>query len=77
MDFQLSPDLRALQAEAREVGSTAAATAEATEDTWMVGHDRAFSLELAKRGLAGHDLARRGRRRRAPADRAASSCSRR
>ena len=53
MDFELAPDLVALQAEAREVGRTAAATADVTEETWMVGHDRAFSLELAKRGWLG------------------------
>jgi alkylation response protein AidB-like acyl-CoA dehydrogenase len=53
VDFELAPDLLALQAEAREVGRTAAATAEVTEETWMVGHDRAFSLELAKRGWLG------------------------
>ncbi len=53
MDFHLSDDLLALQTEAREVGRTAAASAEVTEDTWMVGRDRAFSIELAKRGWLG------------------------
>ncbi len=53
MDFELSDDLLALQAEALEVGRTAAATAELIDDTWMVGHDRAFALELAKRRWLG------------------------
>ena len=46
MDFALSDDLLALQAEAREVGLEAARRAEETEDTWMVGHDRELSVEL-------------------------------
>ena len=53
MDFHLSDDLLALQAEAREVGLAAAARAEVTEDTWMVGHDAEFSKELAARGWLG------------------------
>jgi alkylation response protein AidB-like acyl-CoA dehydrogenase len=53
VDFALSDDLLALQAEAREVGLAAAEQAEVTEDTWMVGHDREFSMELGKRGWLG------------------------
>ena len=53
MDFDLSDDLLALQAEAREVGEKAAARASQTEDTWMVGHDPEFSLELGRRGWLG------------------------
>lgn len=53
MDFTLDDDLLALQAEAREVGLAAAATAATTEDVWMVGHDPVFSKELARRGWIG------------------------
>jgi alkylation response protein AidB-like acyl-CoA dehydrogenase len=53
VDFSLSPHLRALQAKAREVGAEAAARADSTEDTWMRGHDREFSVELGKRGWLG------------------------
>jgi alkylation response protein AidB-like acyl-CoA dehydrogenase len=53
VDFELSDDLLALQAEAREVGLAAAARAEVTEDSWMVGHDPDFSRELGKRGWLG------------------------
>ena len=53
MDFDLSPELLGLQAEALEVGRTAAAQSSLTEDTWIAVPDRAFSLELAKRGWLG------------------------
>jgi alkylation response protein AidB-like acyl-CoA dehydrogenase len=53
VDFDLADDLLELQAEAREVGLAAAERAEVTEDTWMVGHDREFSMELGKRGWLG------------------------
>jgi alkylation response protein AidB-like acyl-CoA dehydrogenase len=53
VDFALSDDLLELQAEAREVGLAAAAVAESIDDTWMVGYDRPFALELAKRGWLG------------------------
>jgi alkylation response protein AidB-like acyl-CoA dehydrogenase len=53
VDFALSDDLLDLRAEALDVGRTAAATAATVDDTWMVGHDRAFALELAKRGWLG------------------------
>ncbi|MFZ6002855.1 MAG: acyl-CoA dehydrogenase family protein [Actinomycetota bacterium] len=53
MDFDLSPDLLALRDEALEVGRTAAAASALTEDTWIVAPDRAFSMELARRGWLG------------------------
>lgn len=53
MDFDLSPALLELQAEALEVGRAAAAGAPLTEDAWIAAPDRAFSLELAKRGWLG------------------------
>ncbi len=53
MDFDLSPELLELRAEALEVGRTAAATSALTEDPWIAAPDRAFSLELAKRGWLG------------------------
>jgi alkylation response protein AidB-like acyl-CoA dehydrogenase len=53
VDFDLSPELLELQAEALEVGRTAAAQSPLTEDTWIAAPDRAFSLELAKRGWLG------------------------
>ena len=63
MDFALSAELLALGAEAREVGLRAAADLAVREDSWLIGTSREFSLELAERGLAGHDLAGRGGRR--------------
>jgi alkylation response protein AidB-like acyl-CoA dehydrogenase len=53
VDFDLSQELRDLQAEALELGRIAAATSSLTEDTWIAAPDRAFSLELAKRGWLG------------------------
>jgi len=53
MDFELSPELLALQQEALEVGRAAAANAALTEDTWIAAPDRAFSLELGRRGWLG------------------------
>ncbi len=53
MDFALSPELLVLREEALEVGRTAAATSTLTEDSWIAAPDRAFSLELAKRGWLG------------------------
>ena len=53
MDFDLSPELRELQAEALEVGRAAAARSSLTEDSWIAAPDREFSLELAKRGWLG------------------------
>src|SRR5690606_5871525 len=53
MDFHLSPELMALREEALEVGRAAAAGQDRTEDSWIAVPDRAFSLELAKRGWIG------------------------
>jgi alkylation response protein AidB-like acyl-CoA dehydrogenase len=53
VDFDLSPELLALQEEALEVGRAAAAQASLTEESWIASPDRAFSLELAKRGWLG------------------------
>jgi alkylation response protein AidB-like acyl-CoA dehydrogenase len=53
MDFALPDELLALQEEARDVGRAAAEQAELTEDTWIAAPDRAFSLELGKRGWLG------------------------
>lgn len=53
MDFALPPELLELRAEALEVGRTAAASSALTEDAWIAAPDRAFSLELAKRGWLG------------------------
>ncbi len=53
MDFDLSPELLALRAEALDVGRSAAERSSLTEDTWIAAPDRAFSLELAARGWLG------------------------
>lgn len=54
MDFDLSPDLAELAAEARSVGRAGAARrARTREDGWLVGHDPDFALELAARGWLG------------------------
>ena len=53
MDFELPPELLALQAEALDVGRAAAEQAELTEDTWIAMPDRTFSMELGKRGWLG------------------------
>jgi len=53
MDFDLSAELLTLQAEALDVGRTAAEQRELTEDTWIAAPDRAFSMELGKRRWLG------------------------
>jgi alkylation response protein AidB-like acyl-CoA dehydrogenase len=53
VDFELSPQLLQLQAEAREVGRGAAADLDVREDGWMVGHDPGFAKELARHGWLG------------------------
>ncbi|MCU1497730.1 MAG: putative acyl-CoA dehydrogenase [Acidimicrobiales bacterium] len=53
MDFELSPTLADLSAEATAVGRAAAARRRHREDGWLVGHDPAFALELAERGWLG------------------------
>lgn len=46
-------ELEELAAEAREVGVAAAKRADVPEDSWIVGHDRQFAEELARRGWLG------------------------
>src|SRR5262245_1476520 len=53
MDFALPAELEELRAEAREVGLAAAERVEVPDDSWIVGHDRAFAEELGKRGWLG------------------------
>jgi alkylation response protein AidB-like acyl-CoA dehydrogenase len=53
VDFALSPQLLDLRDEALEVGRAAARTSPLTEESWIATPDRAFSLELAKRGWLG------------------------
>jgi alkylation response protein AidB-like acyl-CoA dehydrogenase len=53
MEFALPPELEALAVEAAEVGAKAAAELDVREDSWIIGHDRAFARELAARGWLG------------------------
>ncbi|MGH9117121.1 MAG: acyl-CoA dehydrogenase family protein, partial [Acidimicrobiales bacterium] len=53
MDFALPGELEELRAEAWEVGIAGAKRADVPEDSWMIGHDRAFAVELAERGWLG------------------------
>jgi alkylation response protein AidB-like acyl-CoA dehydrogenase len=53
MDFAMPRELEELAAEAREVGVAAAKRADVPEDSWIVGHDRQFAEELARRGWLG------------------------
>ncbi len=53
MEFGLSPSVRSLAEEARGVGAAAAAPRSIREDSWLVGNDREFSAELARRGWIG------------------------
>jgi len=53
MDFALPGELEELSAEAREVGLAAAKRADVPEDSWIIGHDREFAVELAQRGWLG------------------------
>ena len=53
MDFELSPQLVELGAEAAALGRTAAQRRHQSEDGWLIGHDRAFALELAAKGWLG------------------------
>ena len=47
MDFALSPELLALQAEAIDVGRAAAEQADLTEDTWIAAPDRSVKPEVS------------------------------
>src|SRR4051794_41626385 len=53
MDFDWSPELLALQAEAQEVAAKAVATYGQFDDAWINGYSREFSRELGKRGWIG------------------------
>jgi alkylation response protein AidB-like acyl-CoA dehydrogenase len=53
MDFAFSPELQALREDALKVGREAAERAEVPDDSWIVGHDRAFARELGDRGWLG------------------------
>ncbi len=77
MDFELPAELRALQEEALDVGRAAAEQADLTEDTWIAAPDRTLLDGARQAGLARHDLARRGGRRRPQPRSSGSSCSRR
>ena len=53
VDFAMPPDLVALAEEARRLGAGAAATRPRREQSWIGGFDRAFSMELGRRGWLG------------------------
>src|ERR687892_657032 len=53
MDFALSPELEALRDEALKVGREASERSDLPDDSWIVGHDRAFAQELGARGWLG------------------------
>jgi alkylation response protein AidB-like acyl-CoA dehydrogenase len=53
VDFDLSPDLTALAAEARAVGAAGADRRPIREDGWLMGYDPGFALELAERSWLG------------------------
>jgi alkylation response protein AidB-like acyl-CoA dehydrogenase len=53
MDFELAPDLIALQQEATDVAVKAAAELDYPEDSWIVGHDEDFARQLGDRGWLG------------------------
>ena len=53
LDFALPPGLAELADEATTVARAAAARREVTEDSWLIGTSREFSLELGARGWLG------------------------
>ncbi len=53
MDFDWSPALRALRAEAEEVADQAVASYGRHDDAWINGYSREFSRELGRRGWIG------------------------
>lgn len=70
MEFTISADLQALQAEARAVAATWRDRVEIPEDAWIVGTSREFSLELAERQWLGMTWPiEEGGRGRAPIER--------
>lgn len=53
MDVSLDPDLARLAAEATALAREWTSSRETLEDSWLVGHDPAFALELGRRGWLG------------------------
>ncbi len=53
MDFGMPAGLLDLQAEARQVGASAAVERSIREDSWVVGFSRPFAEELGRRGWLG------------------------
>ena len=53
MEFDLSPELVALQAEAGAVARSAAMRSPFPEDSWLVGYDPELTQELGERGWIG------------------------
>jgi alkylation response protein AidB-like acyl-CoA dehydrogenase len=53
MDFEWSPELRSLRAQAEEVAEKAVATYGQHDDAWINGYSRELSRELGRRGWIG------------------------
>ena len=53
VDFDWSPELQALRAEAEEVADKAIAEHGEHDDAWINGYSREFSRELGRRGWLG------------------------
>ncbi len=53
MDFALAPELLTLREETEAFAERAARERDVKEDSWIIGHSRAFMEELAERGLIG------------------------
>jgi alkylation response protein AidB-like acyl-CoA dehydrogenase len=53
VDFEMPPEILALQAEATEVARRAAADRPVKEDAWIVGNSAEFSRQLGERGWLG------------------------
>src|SRR5438552_939214 len=53
MDFALPPELQSLQAEARDVALQVSKRSAFPEDSWLIGYDPDFTLELGARGWIG------------------------
>lgn len=59
LDFALPAHLEELRSEAAAVAASAAAQRPVTEDSWLVGTSREFSIELGERGWLGMTWPRR------------------
>jgi alkylation response protein AidB-like acyl-CoA dehydrogenase len=53
LDLSIPPHVEELAARATEVARSAASGMEVTEDSWLIGTSREFSLELGSRGWLG------------------------